>query len=206
MSQTLDLSTCLIVGLGNPGSQYNHTRHNLGFDVIDLVVKRLKLALAPQEKFRGDFVQASINGHKVFFLKPTTYMNVSGESLGPVARFYKIPLESVLVIHDDLDQIVGAVKFAFNGGDAGHNGIKSIYQRVGKNIWRLKLGIGRPQAGVQEVPDYVLARFRKEEQPLVDEMVVHAADAVEALLQNGLEKAMNRFNRKRSPLAPASES
>ena len=127
-------------------------------------------------------------------------MNVSGASVRELMAFYKIKTDDVLVVHDDLDQKLGALKLSHNGSDAGHNGIKSIYSEVGKSIWRLKLGIGRPEPGREEVADYVLSHFRGFEKKIAEELVETAADAVMCFLEESTEKTMSRFNRKKSPL------
>lgn len=189
-----------IVGLGNPGRKYDFTRHNIGFLVIDVLAQRLKVSLSSITRMKGQVCDTEVSGRRTYFLKPSTFMNLSGESVSELVRFYKIPLENVLVVHDDLDQSPGAIKFALNGGEGGHNGIRSCYQYMSKEFWRLKIGIGKPTAGKGEVSNYVLSAFTRDETPLVQEAVETSADAVEAFITNGVEQAMNRFNRKKSPL------
>lgn len=181
----------LIVGLGNPGDEYEKTRHNFGFWVVDA------LALRWGFKFKASKFQAMValgewEGEKRLLLKPETYMNLSGEAVRPAFDFYKVRPEEVLVVTDDLDLPLGRLRMAASGGSGGHNGMKSISQHLGtQGFPRLRLGIGR---GLETPKDFVLSRFSKEEKKLALETVERAADAVECFLKEGIEKAMNRFN------------
>lgn len=162
----------LIVGLGNPGQKYHNTRHNIGFLLVDFLSNRWNCA-NPTDKFHSVFCQGRVAGHKVAFLKPQTFMNLSGKAVAEYMRFYKINVENVIVIHDDIDMAPGRVKLVRGGGTGGHNGIKSINSCTGKiDYFRLKIGVGRP--GQHDIhPDipvekYVLAPFSSEQQDILD--------------------------------------
>ncbi|WP_334157629.1 aminoacyl-tRNA hydrolase [Oryzomicrobium sp.] len=160
----------LIVGLGNPGPEYEDTRHNAGFWFVDRLAADLKVHLAPQPKFFGEAGKAG----DVWLLKPATFMNRSGQAVAALARFYKIAPEEVLVVHDELDLLPGAIRVKQGGGNGGHNGLKDIQAQLGTpNFWRLRLGIGHPRslALKQEVVDFVLHRPRVEEQRDIDEAI-----------------------------------
>lgn len=160
----------LIVGLGNPGPEYEDTRHNAGFWFVDRLAADLKVSLAPQPKFFGEAGKAG----DVWLLKPATFMNRSGQAVAALARFYKIAPEEVLVVHDELDLLPGAIRVKQGGGNGGHNGLKDIQAQLGTpNFWRLRLGIGHPRslALKQEVVDFVLHRPRVEEQRDIDEAI-----------------------------------
>jgi len=183
----------LIVGLGNPGKQYEHTRHNIGFDVIDLVSDRFQIPLN-QSKLKGLYGIGLYQGVKVLLLKPLTYMNLSGESVRAVMDYYQIELEDILVIYDDLDLPVGKIRLRQKGSSGGHNGIKSIVSHIGTQQFnRIRIGIDRPTSGMS-VPDFVLGRFQKEEQMLVNDAVQKGADACEAALTKPFLQVMNEFN------------
>ncbi len=188
----------LIVGLGNPGREYEATRHNLGFRVIDALASRGHIALS-SAKFSAESGQGVIEGHKVLLLKPQTYMNLSGQSVGPAAHFYKIAPEDLVVAHDDLDLALGRLQLRRGGGTGGHNGLKSIVQCLGSGDFvRLRIGIGKPQGpeARQRVVGHVLSRFDASEAAHIDEAVAAAVRAIEAVLADGLAKAMNAFNRR----------
>lgn len=160
----------LIVGLGNPGAEYEDTRHNAGFWFVDRLARDLKVSLAPQGKFLGLAARAG----EVWLLQPTTFMNRSGHSVAALARFYKIAPEEVLVVHDELDLMPGAIRLKQGGGNGGHNGLKDIQSQLGTpNFWRLRLGIGHPRSLSlkQEVVDFVLHRPRSEEQQEIDRAI-----------------------------------
>jgi len=186
----------LIVGLGNPGKKYENTRHNLGFMLLDELARQEGFSFADSTKFQGIFAQTPHpEQKKIFYLKPQTYMNLSGESVAPLATFYKIAPEDILVIHDDLDLPLGTARLARSGSAGGHNGIKSIISCLGtKDFHRLKLGIGRPKHVKQEVVDHVLERFSKEDKLTVDEVIAHCLKLVPNYITNGIDKAMNGFN------------
>ena len=183
----------LIVGLGNPGLKYETTRHNIGFQVVDELVARHRLGAG-----RGD--QRALNwdgliqGIRVKLAKPQTFMNRSGESVGPLLSYYDIPLEKLLVIHDDLDTPFGSLRLRKSGGHGGQNGLRSIIQHLGsREFARLRFGIGRPPGKMSPV-DYVLQPFKGDDAILARELVSRAADAVELWLSAGIETAMSQFN------------
>lgn len=160
----------LIVGLGNPGSQYEKTRHNAGFLFLDKLAFDLRIGWSMSSQFQGEVAAATVDGRRLLLLKPMTFMNRSGWSVGNVARFYKIELQNILVVHDELDLPGGVVRLKRDGGHAGHNGLKDIISHLGgKDFFRLRVGIGRPVLGAS-VADYVLSAFAKQELALVDQL------------------------------------
>lgn len=164
----------LIVGLGNPGTQYALTRHNIGFMVIDALVQEYR-ASSFQSRFKGLWTSGPIGEHTAQFFKPLDFMNRSGPPVGACTSFYKIPPEEILVIHDDIELEPGKVRVKFGGGHGGHNGIKSLESSIGKNFWRLKIGVGRPHHPGQDVSDYVLGKFSSNDEnwliPLLQEVI-----------------------------------
>ncbi len=186
----------LMVGLGNPGAKYEHTRHNIGFMVADLLAEREDAAFSRSSAPDRESAEFRQDGNRVIVLKPLTYMNRSGEAVARVQRFFKIPLENILVIHDDLDMQCGRIKLVRSGGAGGHNGVRSIISSLGSREFpRLKIGIGRPE-GAMPVDKYVLSRFSKDELKGLPALVEFAADAAGCWLEKGIQEAMNRFNRK----------
>ena len=182
-----------IVGLGNPGKQYEQTRHNIGFEVIDALSNQFTIPLN-QSKFKGLYGIGFYNGEKVLLLKPLTYMNLSGESIRAVLDYYQIELEDLVVIYDDLDLPVGKIRLRQKGSPGGHNGIKSTVAHLGTQQFnRIRIGIDRPQAGMS-VPDYVLGRFRPDEKPFTEEAVKRSADACAAWLSKPFLQVMNEYN------------
>lgn len=185
----------LIVGLGNPGNKYEHTRHNIGFDVVDLIAKKLN-ANQYKEKFQGLITEGNYKGEKFYVLKPQTFMNLSGDSIGAVAKFYKIEASDIVVIYDDMDLPLGKLRYREDGSSGGHNGIKSTIAHIGDKFKRIKCGIGKPQIKDVNI-DFVLGRFMKEEQPLVDEMALNAISCVEDILAElESQKIMQKYNKK----------
>ncbi|SHN37507.1 aminoacyl-tRNA hydrolase [Gracilibacillus kekensis] len=183
-----------IVGLGNPGNKYRDTRHNVGFMVIDELLNRHNWTLN-KNKFKGHFALESIGGEKVILLQPQTYMNLSGESLRPLMDFYNLTPEDVTVIYDDLDLPLGKVRLRQTGGHGGHNGVRSIIDQLGtKQFNRLRFGIGRPETPMAVI-DYVLGKFEKSNQSLLEESIHHSADAMEAWLDQPFPKVMNDYNK-----------
>jgi peptidyl-tRNA hydrolase, PTH1 family len=180
----------LIVGLGNPGAEYNGTRHNVGFAVVDLLAKEWGLAWQHEKSWHA----LRAKGEKAILVKPTSYMNRSGEPLQAVANFYKIAPAEILVVLDDMALELGRLRLRPDGGTGGHNGLESIIVQLGtEEIPRLRVGIGAaPREGAV---DYVLGRFFEEERPLVEKSIVRAADAVKWSIDNGLLSAMNLFNK-----------
>ena len=188
-ASTLDL---LVAGLGNPGREYERTRHNVGWLVADELARRHGGSF--RSKLSGRVAEARVGEHRLALLKPETYMNESGRSVGAAARFYKVPPERTLLVHDDVDLEEGRLQARLGGGLAGHNGLRSIAQHLGTNDFlRLRIGVGRPERGdPRPVADFVLSPFDPSFD--VDELVARAADAVEALDAEGLERTQARFN------------
>ena len=186
---TLDL---LVAGLGNPGREYERTRHNIGWLVLDELARRHGGSF--RSKFSGRLGEIRLDGLRLALLEPETFMNESGRSIGPAARFFKAPSESVLVVHDDVDLGEGRLQARLGGGLAGHNGLRSIAQTLGTpEFLRLRIGVGRPGRGDRRsVADYVLSPFEPETD--VEALVARAADAVESLAVGGLEATQQRFN------------
>ncbi len=188
-ASTLDL---LIAGLGNPGREYAGTRHNVGFLVCDELARRHGATF--RSKFSGELAEARIDGRRVALLKPQTYVNESGRSVGAAARFFKVEPEGLLVVHDEVDLEPGRLQARAGGGLAGHNGLRSIAQHLKtQEFLRLRVGVGRPERGdPRPVADFVLSAFPPEAD--VDALVGRAADAVETVALDGLEEAQQRFN------------
>lgn len=182
----------LIVGLGNPGAKYDATRHNVGFMALDRLAERHNIALT-QQKFHGRYATGFCGAEKVCLLQPDTFMNLSGKSVVAAAQFYSVEPESIVVLHDDLDIEPGKIRVKIGGGHGGHNGLRDIASRLGtKDFLRVRLGIGRPEHG--DVTNYVLGRFRPDEEHDVVEMLETACDAIESILENGAPAAQNEFN------------
>jgi peptidyl-tRNA hydrolase, PTH1 family len=183
----------LIVGLGNPGSQYEKTRHNIGFVIVDALAERLGISLN-QSKFKGVYGTYHYKGEKIVLLKPLTYMNLSGESIVPLMDYFDIDEEDLLVIYDDLDLPVGKIRLRQKGSAGGHNGIKSTIAHLGtQNFNRIRVGIDRPTNGMS-VPDYVLGRFSKDEQADLDKVIIDSVDACETWFEKPFIEVMNKFN------------
>jgi PTH1 family peptidyl-tRNA hydrolase len=178
----------LIAGLGNPGREYERTRHNVGWLVVDELGRRSLTSF--KGKFNGKLAETRIGDERVVLLKPETYMNESGRSIGPALAFYKLPPAELLVVHDDIDLEEGTLQARLGGGLAGHNGLKSIAQVLGSNDFlRLRIGVGRPGSGDRRsVADYVLSGF--EPHVDLDALVAKAADVVETLARDGLDEAI----------------
>lgn len=188
-ASTLDL---LVAGLGNPGPRHERDRHNVGWMVIDELARRRDATF--KSKFNGRLGETRIDAHRLALLKPETFMNESGRSISAAARYYKVPVESVLVVHDDVDLELGRLQARAGGGLAGHNGLRSIAQMLGgAEFLRLRVGVGRPPRGdPRDVADFVLSPFEPHEDR--DGIVMRAADAVEMVAREGLEEAQRRFN------------
>ncbi|TYS41268.1 aminoacyl-tRNA hydrolase [Bacillus infantis] len=183
----------LFVGLGNPGKEYEKTRHNIGFDVIDRLSGKLNIPL-DQAKFKGVFGMGRVDGEKVFLLKPLTYMNLSGESIRQLMDYYDIDTEDLAVIYDDLDLPPGKIRLRQKGSAGGHNGIKSTIAHTGtQEFSRIRVGIGRPEGGMK-VTDYVLGRFTAEEQKVMDEAADRSADACIDWIRKPFLEVMNQYN------------
>ena len=180
----------LVVGLGNPGSQYKDTRHNVGFMAADLISSRYKFSPF-KEKFDGLIAEGQIGSEKVFLLKPQTFMNESGRSVVKAAFFYKILPENVIVIHDDMDLSLGQLKAKIGGGSGGHNGLKSIDANISHAYNRIRIGVGHPSQKGPDVIDYVLGHFSNEDKKKLESSLSLACDATEVLILNGIESASN---------------
>jgi len=186
----------LIVGLGNPGSDYEQTRHNIGFMVIDELIARHNATKLSSSSFEGElykFQNSSVSLENHFLLKPLTFMNLSGNSVVKVKNFYKI--EDVVVIHDDLDLPFGALRFKKGGGHGGHNGLKSIDSKIGREYIRVRMGIGKPEHK-GEVASYVLSEFCLKTKRYLDMFIQDTADAVEFLLEHSLDETRSKFSKK----------
>lgn len=188
-ASTLDL---LVAGLGNPGRDYERTRHNAGWMVMDELARRHGGSF--RSKFSGQLSETRLDDLKLALLKPETYMNVSGQSIGAARKFFKVDPADVLIVHDDVDLEPGRLQAKFGGGLAGHNGLRSIAQALGTNDFlRLRIGVGRPGRGDRRsVADYVLGGFEPEVD--LDELIGRSADAVETMARDGLEDAQRRYN------------
>lgn len=183
-----------IIGLGNPGKNYEQTRHNAGFSLLDALAERYGFAFREEKKFSAEYSEVQINGHKLHLLKPQLYMNRSGGSVAALQRFYKLPIQSLLVVHDELDLPEGSLRLKFSGGHGGHNGLRDIIAACGsKDFYRLRLGIGRPPIGV-EVVDYVLGRPSVIAAQHMQEAQQRFLQELPLLLEQGPEKSMNRLN------------
>lgn len=184
----------LVVGLGNPGAKYSLTRHNIGFMAVDFLHRALE-ASPPKSDFKGLLNRFKWHGEEILTLQPQTYMNLSGDSVRPVMDFFKIPLDRLLVLHDEIDQPFGRLKIQKNRGHGGHNGIRDITEKMGSmDYGRLRLGVGRPPDPRFAVADYVLQRFSDEEMTALPEFLDHTVDAIEAVIRDGLAAAANKFN------------
>ncbi len=183
----------LIVGLGNPGPQYAQTRHNVGFQVVDLLAQRWGITFTPHRS-RALVARCTVDKIPCMLVKPMTYMNASGEAVGPLARFYKIPPQDILLIYDDMDLPFGVLRMRPKGGSGGHKGVASVMHHLGTTeIPRLRVGIGRPP-GNMDPADYVLSPFSAKEEEVMAMVREMAADAVEHWLRRGIEAAMNWVN------------
>lgn len=181
----------LVVGLGNPGLQYENTRHNTGFQAIDLISRKYNISVN-RTKFKGVSGEGFIGGEKTVLLKPSTYMNLSGESVYAAAEFYKIPLDNIIIIHDDISLDVGRMRIRKGGSAGGHNGIKDIIACLGSDAFlRIKIGVGEPKI---DLIAYVLGKIPDEERVIMDKMFDYTSDAVETIIKQGESEAMNRFN------------
>ncbi len=184
----------LIVGLGNPGREYEATRHNAGFWWVDEFARSCGASFRPENKFHGLLARSAPHGHEVFLLKPQTFMNVSGRAVAAVAQFYKIEPASILVVHDELDLPPGSAKLKLGGGHGGHNGLKDIIAQLGtRDFWRLRIGIGHPGER-SEVSNYVLHPARKEEQGLINDAMERAQQVAPLVVEGKLEAAMLKLH------------
>jgi PTH1 family peptidyl-tRNA hydrolase len=188
-----DLFMHVFAGLGNPGKNYETTRHNIGFMAIDQLASEWNISM-DKSKFNGQIGTGIVAGEKVLLIKPLTYMNLSGECVRPVLDYYDIPTSRLTVIYDDLDLPLGKIRLRTKGSAGGHNGIKSLIQHLGTQEFdRIRLGIGRPE-GSMKVVDYVLGKFTKEELSVTDDVIKKTVKACEAALSQSFLEVMNKFN------------
>ena len=193
----------LIVGLGNPGTEYARSRHNAGFQFLDELARRHDALFRSEPRHRAEVARARIGDAELWLLKPMNYMNHSGDPVRSVASFYKVPLASILVAYDELDFPAGVVRLRQGGGAAGHNGMRDVIAQMGDGFWRLRIGIGHP-GDRSQVLDYVLGRPPVAEAQLIHEAIVAAADAIPLLLVQGAQIAMHQLHsRDPVPAAPA---
>ena len=181
----------LIAGLGNIGEKYELTRHNVGFMVIDSMTRNLTTSIINKSNFKADVQKSGYD----LFVKPRTYMNLSGESIIAVKDYYKIEIENIIVIHDDLDLPFGTVKFKVGGSHGGHNGLKSLDAHIGKEYIRVRIGIGKPQ-DKQDVVNHVLSNFSKEELNKLEDIITHTSSAIEALKTDSINEVKSKFTLK----------
>ena len=183
----------LVVGLGNPGPEYNKTKHNVGFEVVDVLAhsfaKRSWL-----HRRNAETLTIEIASQDVMLVKPLTFMNVSGEAVGPLCRADGIKPERVIVVHDELDFLPGVVRVKSGGGHGGHNGLRSLIQVIGNDFQRIRVGIGKPESG-DSGADYVLSRFSGSARKIIDKAIEQAEAAVVAIIEQGISQTMNQFNR-----------
>jgi PTH1 family peptidyl-tRNA hydrolase len=199
----------LIVGLGNPGPEYQATRHNAGFWFADLLAREHGARFAKERKLKGETAEVRIAGRRVRLLKPMTQMNLSGESVQAAVSYYKIPIEHVLVAYDELDFPPGRVQLKFDGSGAGHNGVGSVIEHLGAKFWRFRFGVGHPRnraqtSGRRDVIDHVLERATPEEEAQILAAIGDAVKLVPAIVEEGAERVKNRLHRK--PAAQGKES
>ena len=186
----------LVIGLGNPGRQYEMTRHNIGFHTIDYIADKYRVKVN-KLKYKALYGECNIDGEKVLLIKPQTYMNLSGESVIDFVNFFKIDVENIIVISDDISLETGRIRVRAKGSAGGHNGLKSIIYHLQKdNFPRVKMGVGAPQHEGYDLADYVLGRFTKDEIPVMEEAIKKAALSVDEIIKNGAQSAMNKYNQK----------
>ena len=187
----------IIAGLGNPGSEYEKTKHNVGFMFVDALAEKLGVT-DWKDKFDAKIGEARIGVEKVLLVKPQTYMNESGQAIGPLMNFYKLDAEDLIVVHDDMDIPAGTIRIRKKGSAGGHNGIKSVLAHVGdEHFARVRIGIGRPLPG-WTVVNHVLAPFVPEDVPKIDEAIKYLLPAVECIVTDDVDKAMNQYNPKKA--------
>lgn len=182
----------VIVGLGNPGKKFDETRHNVGFETIDLLAQRNNIKVN-KLKHKALYGEGFWGGEKVLLVKPQTFMNLSGESVRDIMTFYKVEMENLIVIYDDIDIDVGTLRIRQKGSAGSHNGMRSIIYQLQSDLFpRIRIGVGRPEFG--DLANYVLGRFPKEEVTTMQEVVERAAKATESIVKDGVDKAMNMYN------------
>lgn len=182
-----------IIGLGNPGSDYRNTRHNVGFMAVDQFAKQWNLEFQ-HSKFKADLAEGHVKGQKVVLLKPTTFMNLSGEAARAFIDFYKVSVEDLIIVYDDLDLPLGRIRLRYQGSAGGHNGMKSLIQHLGTEVFnRVRIGISRPKPGY-DIADYVLSNFAKSEREPLDDALDKVCKALEAALEHPYDKVMAQYN------------
>jgi len=185
----------VIAGLGNPGDRYRRSRHNIGFMVLDYLAAKHGMA-GPLRKFKASYREGSLGGASVILVQPQTFYNLSGESISPIIQYFRIPAERLIVVHDDLDLAAGRLRIKRGGGDAGNRGVRSIAQALGTpEFIRVRVGIGRPNERAQAA-EHVLAQIQNDELRIFQQAIERAAPAIEAVIAEGLEPAMNRYNQR----------
>ena len=186
----------IIAGLGNPGRDYAHTRHNAGFDTLDILADKYNINI-DSDKFRAKIGKGIINGQKVILVKPQTFMNLSGESIRPLADYFKTEVKhEVIIIYDDIDLDPGHIRVRERGSAGGHNGMKSIINHLGtEEFLRVRVGVGEKPKGY-DLADYVLGHFSSEERELLDEGMIKAVNAIEMMIDGRVNDAMNEYNKK----------
>ena len=182
----------IVAGLGNPGQEYQGTRHNVGFEVVSCLADRHGFPASKSFK-KAEIARGRLGGHDLLLACPMTYMNLSGDAVGAIMRYYKCEAGDVIVVHDELDFAPGIVRFKHGGGHGGHNGLKSVSAHIGTSYARVRVGVGKPRG---RGTDHVLSHFGGAERKVMDDAVLTAADAVEAIVCDGMPQAMNRFNQK----------
>ncbi|MEG1870586.1 MAG: aminoacyl-tRNA hydrolase [Peptostreptococcaceae bacterium] len=181
----------LVVGLGNPGDRYDKTRHNVGFDVVNLCEREYNFVIN-RTKFKGIYGETTIGNEKIIFLKPQTFMNLSGESVRSIVDFYKIPVDNIIVVYDDISLEVGRLRIREKGSAGGHNGMKNIIANLGTETFpRIKVGIGQP---TYDLIEFVTGRFSSGDREIVEKVFSAVADAIEVMVTKGTNEAMNKFN------------
>ncbi|ENU20706.1 MAG: aminoacyl-tRNA hydrolase [Acinetobacter sp.] len=183
----------LIVGLGNPGTEYAQTRHNAGFWFVQRLAEQYGIQLKADPKYKGISGRGNIEGQDVRLLLPTTFMNLSGQSVVPFAKFYQIAPEAILIAHDELDMNPGVIRLKTGGGHGGHNGLKDIVPHIGSNFHRLRIGIGHP-GSKERVSGHVLSKAPSSEQNLMDDAIAHALSRIQLLVNGDTQQAMNQIN------------
>ena len=192
----------LIVGLGNPGPEYQTTRHNAGFWFVDLLARAHGGSFSNARKLHGESAEIRVAGQRIRLLKPMTYMNLSGQAVSAAVNYYKIPIEHVLVAYDELDLPVGRVQLRFSGGSAGHNGIGNVIEHIGLPFWRLRFGVGHPRDseqadGQKDVIDHVLERAGADEEEQILGTLREAVELLPEILEHGAERAKNKLHRRK---------
>ncbi|MGE5473688.1 MAG: aminoacyl-tRNA hydrolase [Ignavibacteriales bacterium] len=184
----------IIVGLGNPGKTYENTRHNVGFKTVDLLADRFNIAVS-KKKFNALIGEGNLAGEKIVLIKPQTYMNLSGESIFQILKWYKIDLSNLLIIYDDVDLETGSIRIRVKGSAGTHNGMRSIVDYIdSEDFPRIRIGIGKPPNPDYELADFVLSKFTQNEEEIIRKAVNDAADAAIAIIEKGISYAMNNYN------------